>query len=1123
MINYFSINKKSIYSLIAFLSFFVFTTTLNAATFTVTNTNNAGAGSLRQAILDLNSTGDNIVFNIPGIAPHTITLSSSLPVISEDNVTIDGTTQPANGYGGVSPKIIINGAGVAVDGLKTLTKAGLEVYGIYITNCTGDGIELGDGAFVISGCVISNNGGNGIRVDANSGSIVGCIIGLDVTGTIGGAGNSNGGHGIFLSGTTDNIIIGGTPAADRNIISNNDGGGIIGRLNGSFIVNNIIGLDITGGVAFGNVSHGIQHTGTSGCDITDNIISDNGGDGMNLNDFDGGNIFGNYIGTDITGLIAFGNTGDGIEFYGTPLNVEIGRVTSGFGNIISNNGGYGVYASNDLDDSFIIGNTIGLDLSKTVAMGNTLSGVYLGGSSSRGNQIISNVISANGQSGIELEGSNTDDNVIQSNKIGTDGSGTLNRGNTQYGILVSVNSINVNTLIGHMTDQSKGNIIAYNGLEGVRVDQNDDNDIHLNSIFCNNQLGGSGKGIILTNGGNNNIAAPVINGGTVTSSFVQGTAGAGDRIEIFTNDACCEGKNYVATVTANGAGNWSYTGAMTGSTVSATAFQASDGTSEFSACETLLFVGCCGDGVANTGETVANCPYDVSSGGWNCPNTIGSFNEVPSHPADVATALTNGQCVTIPVNGSMPSQICFEYLRPATGTINVKLQIGDDCNPGTTSINSSSNSTSCAGASSGHPSILGTSSFDASCSLIGNYVAVGGGCSADTVITVCINLNTATTCSEIYICPTVICSSEDCTSPNAVPLCPPFNGFLNTSYFTDPCDTTTGYAVVTPPCGSHFTYLWDDPLAQTDSMATGLTPGTYNVTITNTAFPSCDTTISVTVVDTFPNVDPTLAQNVDTVCMANGVVDLTTYEANTTGGTWSGTGVSGSNFTPPGFGNYILTYTVGVSPCLESDNITITVLPDVDPSLTGATDTLCLGSGTTIDLTTLEAGTTGGAWSGTGVSGTTFTSPGVGSYVLTYTVGTAPCAETANTTITVVADPDPSLNDANDTLCIASSSTIDLTTYESGTTGGTWSGPGVTGTTFTAPGLGDYTLTYTVGAVPCQETATIDINVQPNLDPTLTGPTDTLCLATANTIDLTTLETGTTGGTWSGTGVSGTT
>ena len=76
--------------------------------FVVTNANEHGTGSLRQAMLDANATAglDTIVFNIPGAGVHTINLLVPLPEIT-DPVVIDATTQP--GYAG-SPLIELNGA-----------------------------------------------------------------------------------------------------------------------------------------------------------------------------------------------------------------------------------------------------------------------------------------------------------------------------------------------------------------------------------------------------------------------------------------------------------------------------------------------------------------------------------------------------------------------------------------------------------------------------------------------------------------------------------------------------------------------------------------------------------------------------------------------------------------------------------------------------------------------------------------------------------------------------------------------------------------------------------------------------------------------------------------------------
>src|SRR5262245_63289792 len=81
---------------------------LRAATITVTNTDNTGPGSLRDAITQSNaSVGvlDTIAFDIPGAGVQTIIPTGILPTIT-DPVIIDGTTQP--GFAG-TPLIEIDG------------------------------------------------------------------------------------------------------------------------------------------------------------------------------------------------------------------------------------------------------------------------------------------------------------------------------------------------------------------------------------------------------------------------------------------------------------------------------------------------------------------------------------------------------------------------------------------------------------------------------------------------------------------------------------------------------------------------------------------------------------------------------------------------------------------------------------------------------------------------------------------------------------------------------------------------------------------------------------------------------------------------------------------------------
>jgi len=167
---------------------------------TVTTTNHSGPGSLRQAILDANALAgpDTIGFNIAagglGIIP-----TNALPPVT-DPVVIDGTTQP--GFAG-SPIIELNGqsAGTAVDGLR-LWAGNSTVRGLVINRFNGDGIE------------VATNGNNIVE---------GCIIGLNIAGT---ADQGNSLSGIFITNAPNNRI-GGTSAAQRNIISGNQQNGVL--------------------------------------------------------------------------------------------------------------------------------------------------------------------------------------------------------------------------------------------------------------------------------------------------------------------------------------------------------------------------------------------------------------------------------------------------------------------------------------------------------------------------------------------------------------------------------------------------------------------------------------------------------------------------------------------------------------------------------------------------------------------------------------------------------------------------------------------------------------------------------------------------------------------------------
>ncbi|MBX9783461.1 MAG: T9SS type A sorting domain-containing protein [Chitinophagaceae bacterium] len=149
---------------------------LNAATYTVTNTNDAGIGSLRQAIIDANANAgpDIIVFNIPdlGLAGQyfegaasaryaVIRLTDDLPVIT-GSVLIDGFTQ-SNTNTGVMAGMVV--------GVDNITQASINYPDIYIVPDISGGYVRSD-----SITTSSRGYGNGININATDVTLRGIAI-----------------------------------------------------------------------------------------------------------------------------------------------------------------------------------------------------------------------------------------------------------------------------------------------------------------------------------------------------------------------------------------------------------------------------------------------------------------------------------------------------------------------------------------------------------------------------------------------------------------------------------------------------------------------------------------------------------------------------------------------------------------------------------------------------------------------------------------------------------------------------------------------------------------------------------------------------------------------------------
>lgn len=498
---YLSRNRfRLLVALSTFGSLFLFGPSVSAATFTVTNTNDSGGGSLRQAILDSNANAgtDTVTFNIATNCPHIIP-SSPLPPINSTVVSpviIDATTQACSSGGTEAPNVELSGNG-----------AGSNAIGLYIT-----GKAAGS---TIKGLVINRFSAQGIFIDTSNVTVTGNYVGTSLDGSTA-AGNGGDGIGIF-SGTSaanaNNNIIGGSTTADRNVISGNslNGIGITAQVGGhasnNVISGNFIGTNASGSGAVPNGGDGIliNHADGGGpataanniiggttsttpdgaCTGTCNLVSGNGANGIGLwhGGVSGTQVYGNYVGTNLSGIGAIANGNIGIEVNEAPNNT-VGGTTPAARNIFSGNRGAGVFLTGSAATGNVIqGNYIGTNAAGSAGLGNSKMGLGIGaspGAVGANSNLIGgssgttpggactgacNLISGNSSNGIFLSGTESQGNVFKGNYIGTNASGQNSIGNVLDGIGIIDTP---NTSIGGGVAAER-NIISGNGSNGVII------------------------------------------------------------------------------------------------------------------------------------------------------------------------------------------------------------------------------------------------------------------------------------------------------------------------------------------------------------------------------------------------------------------------------------------------------------------------------------------------------------------------------------------------------------------------------------------------------------------------------------------------------------------------------
>ena len=265
---------------------------VHAATITVTNTNDSGPGSLRQALADA-SDGDTIDFAVTGI----IGLTSSELVIDK-SITISGP----------GPNLLT----VSASGLQSgsvfhvTTGSTVEIEGLMISDALrGSGILNDQATLVVTDCVITNNqsvnGGGIYNVSSATLTVLNSTIDTNCACAVGGGvgGGISNGKAVL---TIVNSTVSNNFALDAHAPGLGQGGGIDSEgpltISNSTISRNFAGY----------VGGGIDGTGT----ITDSTISENTAGGppnpQNAPGFGGGIAGGGtIINSTITGNTAWGD------------------------------------------------------------------------------------------------------------------------------------------------------------------------------------------------------------------------------------------------------------------------------------------------------------------------------------------------------------------------------------------------------------------------------------------------------------------------------------------------------------------------------------------------------------------------------------------------------------------------------------------------------------------------------------------------------------------------------------------------------------------------------------------------------------------------------------------------
>ena len=499
------------------------------STFVVTNTDDSGSGSLRQAILDSNATdlaatggtsqidfaipasmASNLDVPVPGFDPvnqtWTITLDTALPAITSP-VTIDGYSEAEVGVpyrypaqSSSTPVLIKSSPNTtpAIDGNNA--QARVIIDGSQTSGATGFVLDASHSA--LRGLIIDGFG-------------VGVGVGVSVP-HLDASGNPNVGDLIQGNFVGDYFIYPVDPNTGQALPSPNNVAvaGLGNSLQGVLLVSN-------------NTTVG----GTNPQE--NNVIAGNGQEGVRIQaDTTGDVVEGNQIGVmgpSINGLyFQRGNGAEGVVVLGS--SNQIGGPVADAGNLISANGSNGIRITGPMATRTIVAaNYIGLPPGGgykfgTGNPGNGDAGDGILIEDSAQNQIggptsvWGNAISSNSGAGVSITGITSTGNTILNNLIGVTTDGSAAKGNAQEGVA----DFSPGTVIGPgnvISGNLRGVLISGPIATGVTVQGN----LIGTDITGTLNLGNAEEGVLIDNASGNTVTGNA-NGSQVISGNNVGVA-----------------------------------------------------------------------------------------------------------------------------------------------------------------------------------------------------------------------------------------------------------------------------------------------------------------------------------------------------------------------------------------------------------------------------------------------------------------------------------------------------------------------------------------------------------------------------------------------------------------------